>query len=254
MSNETDLDWLARNVHVWAPNELIRMKPCDNGNGKFRASWCYSGDGGFTKDQWLTHRAELQNKPSWKDAPEWANYLAIDGDSVWYWHEMDPKTVAGCEYWMSRGQSGIACRGEVLGDWRDTMERRSEEFKPSIEEANRLAQEFKQFTSIEDSQEKEMKRDNGWFERGELPPAGIECEAYVDGRWQECYVVGFSRIGDPVIEVNRSITDVNRCKFRPIRTERDVLLSIIVEEMNRYDTDGKLADAILAAGFSLRGK
>ena len=65
ISNETDLDWLARNVHVWVPNEILRMKPCDNGNGTFRASWCYSGDGGFTKDQWLARRAELQNKPSW---------------------------------------------------------------------------------------------------------------------------------------------------------------------------------------------
>lgn len=43
-------------------------------------------------------------------------------------------------------------------------------------------------------------------------------------------------------------------EFRPIRTEREVLISVIIDEMNRYDTDAKLADAILAAGFKLEVK
>ena len=70
MSNETDLDWLARNVHVWPAGD--------------HQPWCYvymvaggamKASGNFldavaypiriTKDQWLARRAELQNKPSW---------------------------------------------------------------------------------------------------------------------------------------------------------------------------------------------
>lgn len=39
--------------------------------------------------------------------------------------------------------------------WRDTLEKRPEQLKPSIEEANRLAQEFNPFTSIEDNQDRE---------------------------------------------------------------------------------------------------
>ena len=39
--------------------------------------------------------------------------------------------------------------------------------------------------------------------------------------------------------------------FRPIRTERDVLIEIIKKT---DDTDDKIADAILAAGFSLEAK
>jgi hypothetical protein len=30
------------------------------------------------------------NKPSWSDAPKWANYLAMDGDGRWYWYEREP--------------------------------------------------------------------------------------------------------------------------------------------------------------------
>ena len=70
MSNETDLDWLARNVHVWPAGD--------------HQPWCYvyMAHGGVMKaagnfldavakptmitiDQWIARRAELQNKPSW---------------------------------------------------------------------------------------------------------------------------------------------------------------------------------------------
>lgn len=30
-------------------------------------------------------------KPDWKDAPEWANWLALDDDGDWVWHESRPR-------------------------------------------------------------------------------------------------------------------------------------------------------------------
>lgn len=30
------------------------------------------------------------SKPDWKDAPEWAQWLAQNGDGEWYWHERQP--------------------------------------------------------------------------------------------------------------------------------------------------------------------
>ena len=30
-------------------------------------------------------------KPDWKDAPEWANYFAMDPDGRWYWFENEPE-------------------------------------------------------------------------------------------------------------------------------------------------------------------
>ena len=157
MSNETDLDWLARNVHVWPAGD--------------HQPWCYvymvaggaiKAAGNFldavakptmiTIDQWLARRAELQNKPSWEDAPGWAEWLAQDEDGEWKWLAGLPgKYVDG---WTAVKIKGC-CKGSALGDWRDTLEKRPEEFKPSIEEANRLAQEFNPFTSIEDNQDRE---------------------------------------------------------------------------------------------------
>ena len=30
-------------------------------------------------------------KPDWKDAPEWAGWLVMDGDRYWFWHEHKPE-------------------------------------------------------------------------------------------------------------------------------------------------------------------
>lgn len=42
--------------------------------------------------------------------------------------------------------------------------------------------------------------------------------------------------------------------FRPIRTERDVLMDVIKQWDGLVQTDEVLADAILSAGFSRRDK
>ena len=256
MSNETDLDWLARNVHEWPGEKTYKIgHKLFVGGAQFHEHWAsyVSPVSGalvkLNKYHWLSRRAELQNKPTgW---PDGANWLAQDKDGEWYFYKDaadNPPQNHGEENWFSDEAGDIRCRriGEVLGDWRDTLEKRPEQ------------DEFLPFVSIEDSQEKEMKQNDGWFERGELPPVGVVCEAYIDypPQWVEAEIVahkdGFA-IGW-CKSVMKGCHGDKAGEFRPIRTERDVLLSIIVEEMNRYDTDGKLADAILAAGFSLRDK
>ncbi len=42
------------------------------------------------------------NKPEWKDAPEWANWLAMDGDGTWWWYDLEPELEA--DYWISKGK------------------------------------------------------------------------------------------------------------------------------------------------------
>ena len=32
-------------------------------------------------------------KPDWKDAPEWANYLAMDEDGYWCWYLRKPIAI-----------------------------------------------------------------------------------------------------------------------------------------------------------------
>ena len=33
------------------------------------------------------------NKPDWSSAPEWAEYLAMDGDGEWWWYEVEPTLI-----------------------------------------------------------------------------------------------------------------------------------------------------------------
>lgn len=122
---EDDLDWLARNVHVWPAGD--------------HQPWCYVyWKGGhravsascitviqscvrIEKSEWLARRAELQNKPGWKDAPEWAEWLAQDEDGEWKWLAGLPGKYVDC--WTAV-KIKVCCKGLALGDWRDTLERR----------------------------------------------------------------------------------------------------------------------------------
>ena len=262
MSNETDLDWLARNVHVWPAGD--------------HQPWCYvywkcgqravSGNCitviqpcvRVEMSDWLARRAELQNKPSWADAPEWAEWLAQDEDGEWKWLAGLPvKYVDGWAAVKIKGH----CKGLALDDWRDTLEKRPEQTIADIcrevTGENRHEEIFEPFVSVDDSLEKEMKRDDKWFERGDLPPVGCLCLYVVSDRLSaEVEITAHAKFGLCFVEVGKSgenyvskTAELHR--FRPIPTERDALIEII---KNTDDTDDKIADAILAAGFSLRGK
>jgi len=54
-------------------------------------------------------------KPSWDDAPEWANYLAMDYDGEWFWFEFEPKLNSSGKVWAR--MSGRAKTAEICGDF-----------------------------------------------------------------------------------------------------------------------------------------
>lgn len=153
----SDLDWLARNVHVW--------KGCDwSVLTRNHDYWLWltkesCKDAFLTKDQWLARRAELQNKPSWNDAPEWAVALAQDsaledGLGAWWWYEIEPTTCN--RTWNNQGHAYPSIlRGEVLGEWRDTLEKRPEktivDICGEVTQENRHEQIFEPFVSVEDA-------------------------------------------------------------------------------------------------------
>jgi len=61
-------------------------------------------------------------KPDWKDAPEWARFVAQDDDGDWYWYESEPQ--AGSHSWVEHGNGRILFAAESAADWRDTKGRR----------------------------------------------------------------------------------------------------------------------------------
>lgn len=57
-------------------------------------------------------------KPDWGDAPEWANYLAMNSANIWYWHEEKPFLLGDC--WDSDGKM----QGVFPSFWTKTLEER----------------------------------------------------------------------------------------------------------------------------------
>ena len=104
-----------------------------------------------------------------------------------------------------------------------------------------------------------MKQDNGWFERGDLPPVGLMCEirhsCWNSEKYEKVTVAAITNeyliVKYATFEQHYMLKDIS---FRPIRTERDVLIEIIKQWDGLVQTDDVLADAILAAGFSLGAK
>lgn len=66
-------------------------------------------------------------KPSWKDAPEWANYLAMDKGGMWCWFEGKPSSK-NCLFWHhGGGRTKDVIVFDVGIDWEDTLEQRPKE-------------------------------------------------------------------------------------------------------------------------------
>lgn len=59
-------------------------------------------------------------KPDWKDAPEWAQYLAMDADSNWYWFEYQPSIHRNI-WWDERGRVEDAFLSD---NWQESLEQR----------------------------------------------------------------------------------------------------------------------------------
>jgi len=66
---------------------------------------------------------KLDGKPDWKDAPEWARYLAQDKCSEWWWYEDKPNFFGSNETW---GTFGKVKPVKTNDNWRETLERRPE--------------------------------------------------------------------------------------------------------------------------------
>lgn len=61
------------------------------------------------------------SKPDWKDAPDWAEYLAQDGCGSWYWFERQPKIGRNGNWYVTHGD----CEEAICNpDWQETLEPR----------------------------------------------------------------------------------------------------------------------------------
>lgn len=124
-----DLDWLARNVHEWTEGKREVLVCWPRNVDTIIWSSVLSDAGWITKDQWLARRAELQNKPSWKDVPEWAEWIAQSPNGHWEFFSAKPIAYKWWRHPLDvKSKANDASKtGLILGDWRDTLEKRPED-------------------------------------------------------------------------------------------------------------------------------
>ena len=134
-----DLAWLAREVSEWH-KDLDLARRGTFGPEFFDSSY-FPAREGYTKAQWIRTRQDLSlesldGKPSWDDAPEWAEWLAQDEDGRWFFYGVKPTYGAGC--WGAEEELiSASFFGQPQGDWRNTLERRPQsvpEVTPEEEE------------------------------------------------------------------------------------------------------------------------
>ena len=66
-----------------------------------------------------------RSKPRWQYAPEWAQYMAMDRDSIWIWYEKQPTPDLMHGQWVN--QCGSKFMPAVLDNhWEQSLEKRPE--------------------------------------------------------------------------------------------------------------------------------
>lgn len=75
------------------------------------------------------------NKPDWKDAPKWANWLAQDKNGEWCWYEYEPL----CDHieWfliVDGKYEKASTKGEYNPEWRNTLESRPTTHKEDVKQ------------------------------------------------------------------------------------------------------------------------
>lgn len=67
-------------------------------------------------------------KPTWDTAPEWANYLTMDDDGTWVWHEAEPHKSPGRYTEFAGWWASDKKQWEISSDsiyWEDSLEKRN---------------------------------------------------------------------------------------------------------------------------------
>jgi len=62
--------------------------------------------------------------PDWDDAPEWANYVAMDVDGNWFWFENEPEYSHRLGVWEDRKKDRIATAGQSAINAAESLRKR----------------------------------------------------------------------------------------------------------------------------------
>ena len=174
-----------------------------------------------TRYEFEEYTKKLRNEPGWDDAPDWAVAKAQDSDGMWCWYEDVPRPGESTFMW-SRGAVRFAVKGEVIGDWRDTLRLRPEENK------------------VEDK--------NDWLKnvRDAFTKNAEEFDSLL--------MSVLNRIeGHERSEKSEKTTASDHVELRPLQTERERWIEMaerIADEISPYEPWGKVVARIYDAGLA----
>lgn len=95
-----------------------------------------------SSDEFDAVLAELEGRPSWDDAPEWANYYGQNAFGEWEYYAKEPRPEH--DYWSHNPSRGLrCCRGESIRPWQTTLMRRPESLQNSFEHCPRHVEDAK---------------------------------------------------------------------------------------------------------------
>lgn len=226
MTNTERLKWLALNVSEF-PRYAI-YATTDGVVASYAFSLSNKPSDWFTMEEWKQERDRVQNKPGWRDAPAWAEFLAQSPTGSWEWYSGKP--IAGASFWM-HVDAGIHGEtenhgGKVIGDWRRTLEAR-----PEVIVSNQTSAAITP-ARTGDSKMTVTAQDNSWHERGDFPPVGAICEMIDDkNTWLECEIVSHNDgacIGW-ISSREAPFYTYDKSEFRSLRTEREKAIDEMIE-------------------------
>ena len=96
----------------------------------------------------------MNMKPSWDDAPEWAQWLAMDEDGRWWWYEEKPVLQTNYFYWLgSKMEESLPVLDRSM-PWDKSLEKRK---SPSSMNIDKIARMFHTY-AINDHEDAENLR------------------------------------------------------------------------------------------------
>jgi len=190
----------------------------------------FSGEGvvgSFTRSEVEAKLREITGEPSDSLAPEWANWKGQCANGIWEWYrdKASPNTEKGF-FEAGNGVSAVIdgeySKGEIIGDWRDTLKKINRDKKEVSE-----------------------------VEKVDFPEAGVECLfKHPDFGWVGCTTIGVFREKMVCAPDGGGFYEGSAEDFKPAPSERDEFVSSI-ERMSKeghyfpcYDTALFIYDAI----------
>lgn len=229
--------------------QLIERHVIDN-NGQWShetdEAWILAGQGQFkiTREEFNAAADRMRGKPDWSEVlskhPD-AQYLAQwPGDTgvgtganvgLWISYDRMPECEGG--YLVDEAHEVFHHnKGSLIGDWRNTLEKRPEQKVETVGEAisiamtnaaNKMASDLRDVVNS-------AAPAKPWFEAGDAPPAGTYCQVKQKNEFVNCYIVGLDDCGAIVYRIDGFYgAKMDQNSFRPIRTEREKAIDAAVK-------------------------